>query len=435
MQEDLSPAINMLMVAGLVITLLLGNAEDGETASLKAGEGTVSGSEPMVIPEVAGVPASHSIPLPPKLTYCDSEPCASTAPLVVYVCPTSDPTCTPTRTTTIIPRVDGKAIRGVSLTILPPNGTSLRLVSGSGIVNHSVVWDLGSKIILGSDQDVRISVYEVAPVWGGTTNLNFTSTLLSSTLLDTIFYRYTDYDTGTAAIDLHNQAQEIIKAERATAGLTSKHVTAFYFPPEMNKDGLGGGNASYGDGTVGINYGSPSGIARKGGIINGALPIFAHEYGHQLFDEIKSMFSGDYYCLNEGIADALAFSVGFIPEEILGPIATDRVNFDSDCSAVSEAHDVGNCYFWHVKKAGLLTPHFLYGIFHPQHTFSFNSCDQRAMTTGNSTLAYFTEAADGANMVPVLNSMNIPHAGSYEAAKEALGLQEVNDLRSNLLLQ
>lgn len=423
MQEILSPAIRMLMVAGFVITLLLGNAEDGETASLKTGEGTISGSEPIDSPEVAGVPASHSIPLPPKLTYCDSEPCASTAPLVVYVCPTSDPVCIPTRTTTIIPRVDGKAISGISLTILPPNGASLRLVSGSGIVSHSVVWDLGSKIVLGSDQDVQISVYEVAPVWGGLTNLNFTSTLLSSTLLDTIFYRYTDYDTGTAAIDLHNQAQEIIKAERAMAGLASKHVTAFYFPPELNKDGRGGGNASYEDGTVGINYGSPSGIARKGGIINGALSIFAHEYAHQLFDEIKSMFPDDYRCLNEGIADALAFSVGFIPEEILGPIASDRINFDSDCSAVSEIHDVGNCYFWHVKKAGLLTPTFLFGIFHPQHTFNFNSCDQRAMTTGNSTLAYFTEAAGGANMVPVLNSMRIPHAGSYETAKEAIGLQ------------
>ena len=331
--------------------------------------------------------------------------------------------CTPTRTTTIIPRVDGKAISGISLTILPPNGTSLRLVSGSGSVSHSVVWDLGSKIILGSDEDVWISVYEVAPVWGGFTNLNFKSTLLSSTLLDTIFYRYSDYDTGSAAIDLHNQAQEIIKAERTMAGLASKHVTAFYFPPELNKDGRGGGNASYEDGTVGINYGSPSGIARKGGIINGALPIFAHEYAHQLFDEIKSMFSDDYRCLNEGIADALAFSVGFIPEDILGPIASDRVNFDSDCSAVSEMHDVGNCYFWHVKKAGFLTPTFLFGIFHPQHTFSFNSCDQTAMTTGNSTLAYFTEAAGGANMVPVLNSMKIPHAGSYETAKGALGLE------------
>jgi hypothetical protein len=423
MQEELSSAIRMFMVAGLAIAMLLGNAEDGETASLKAGEGTISGSEPMDIPEMAGVPSSHSIPLPPKLTYCDAEPCASTAPLVVYVCPTSDPMCIPTRTTTIIPRVDGKAISGISLTILSPNGTSLRPVSGSGIVNHSVVWDLGSKIVLGSDQDVRISVYEVAPVWGGLTNLNFTSTLLSSTLLDTIFYRYTDYDTGTAAIDLHNQAQEIIKAERAMAGLTSKHITAFYFPPELNKDGRGGGNASYEDGTVGINYGSPSGIAHKGGIINGALPIFAHEYAHQLFDEIKSMFSDDYRCLNEGIADALAFSVGFIPEEILGPIASDRVNFDSDCSAVSEIHDVGNCYFWHVKKAGLLTPTFLFGIFHPQHTFSFNSCDQKAMTTGNSTLAYFTEAAGGANMVPVLNSMKVPHAGSYETAKGELGLR------------
>ena len=143
-----------------------------------------------------------------------------------------------------------------------------------------------------------------------------------------------------------------------------------------------------------------------------------------MFEEIKSYFSGDYSCLNEGIADALAFAIGSIPEEILGPIGTGGINFDSDCSAVSEVHDVGNCYFWHVKKAGLLTPAFLYGIFHPQHLFAFNSCDHTAITTGNSLLVYFTEAAGGIDMVPVLNSMKIHHEGSYEGAKQALAFIE-----------
>jgi len=36
-------------------------------------------------------------------------------------------------------------------------------------------------------------------------------------------------------------------------------------------------------------------------------------------------------------------------------------------------------------------------------------------------LVLFTEAAGGANMVPILDSMHIPHAPSYEAAKQALG--------------
>ena len=409
------------MVVCLAAALVVGTAEGGERGSSMSGDAR---SEIVVTFGVTGLPVSRPAPLPPGLTYCDSDPCASTPPLVLYVCPTGDPKCTPTRSTTIIPRVDGRTISGLSLSIFAPNNTSLHLTSGSGTLRHATVWDLGSKIILGSSEGaVQITYNSIVPVWDGTTNLNFESTILSSALLDTVFYRQTSYETGTAASDLHTLGQKIITAERATAGLTSEHVTAFYFPPEMNKGGLGEGNFSYGNGTVSINYGSPSGIAGKGGIVNGALPLFAHEYAHELFDEIKLMFSGDYSCLNEGVADALAFSLGFIPEEILGPVASDRVNFDSDCSAVSELHDVGNCYLWHVKKAGLLTPTFLHGIFHPQHTFNFNSCDQKAITTGNSILVYFTEAAGGANMVPVLNSMKIPHAGSYEAAKQALGFR------------
>ena len=408
------------MAVCLAAALMVGIAQGEERSGLTPRDAR---SEIVATSVTTSMPVSRPTPLPPGLTYCDSDPCASMPPLVIYVCPTRDPQCTPVRRTTITPRVDGRAISGISLSIFTPNDSSLRLVSGSGAIFRSFVWDLGSKIIIGSDEDIRISHYSVVPIWGGTTTLNFESTILNSTLLDSLFYRYASYEIGPAAIDLHFRAQKVIMAEQATVGLVSQPVKAFYFPPEMNKGGLGEGNFSYGNGTVGINYGSPAGIARKGGIVNGALPLFAHEYAHELFDEIKYMFSGDYSCLNEGIADALAFSVGFIPEEILGPVATDGVNFDSDCSAISETHDVGNCYFWHVKKAGLLTPQFLYGIFHPQHTFSFNSCDQKSMTTGNNILVYFTEAAGGANMVPVVNSMKTPHAGSYEAAKQALGFR------------
>lgn len=104
-----------------------------------------------------------------------------------------------------------------------------------------------------------------------------------------------------------------------------------------------------------------------------------------------------------------------------GPVGLRGIDVGSGCTALSGIHDVGNCYFWHVKKAGLLTPGFLYGVFHPQHAFSFNSCDQNTIQTGNSLLVYFTEAAGGASMVPVLESMKIPHAASYDAAKQALG--------------
>ena len=97
------------------------------------------------------------------------------------------------------------------------------------------------------------------------------------------------------------------------------------------------------------------------------------------------------------------------------------MDFDSSCAALNEMHDVGNCYFWHVKKAGLLTRAFLHGIFHPQRSYDFDSCAQNTLKAGDNMLVLFTEAAGGANMVPILDSMHIPHAASYEAAKQALG--------------
>jgi len=294
-------------------------------------------------------------------------------------------------------------------------------VSGNGIVVSFLVWAFQApKVIIGSAPDVLFSYYNVAPVWGGTTPLNFTSTLSTSALLDSVFYRHPSYDTGTAATDLHAQAQTVMMTERTMTGLTSEHVTAFFMPTELAVQGEG--NFSYGNGAVTINYGNPPYIAANGGIMNTAIPRFAHEYAHELFNEIRPAATGNSSCLNEGVADALAYAAGFLPEEDFGPFRVGGINFDSSCTALGRIHDVGNCYFWHVKKAGLLTPGFLYGIFHPRHTFSFNSCAQNTIETGNSILVYFTEAAGGANMVPVLESMKIPHAASYDAAKQALGL-------------
>ena len=362
-------------------------------------------------------------PLPPWLTYCDTEPCTSSAPVVVYACPAGDPQCTPARSTTIVPQVDGKPISGVFFPLDAPADTSLRLVSGNGTVISFLVWAYqGSKVIFGSAPDVLVSYYDVAPVWGGTTPLNFSSTLSTSALLDSVFYRHPSYDTGSAATDLHTRGQAVITTQRAMTGLTSEHVTAFFIPTELSSAQGGEGNFSFGNGTVTVNYGNPPHIAASGGIVNAAIARFAHEYAHELFNEIRPAPAGNPSCLNEGVADALAYAAGFLPEADFGPVGLRGTDFDSGCTALSESHDVGNCYFWHVKKAGLLTPGFLFGIFHPQHAFSFNSCDQNTIQTGNNILVYFTEAAGGTNMVPVLESMKIPHAGSYETAKQALGL-------------
>jgi len=235
-----------------------------------------------------------------------------------------------------------------------------------------------------------------------------------------VFYRHPGYDTGTAAADVHARAQTIVATERSMSGLTSEHVTAFFMPTELAVQVEG--NFSYGDGTVTINYGNLPYIAAMGGIVNTAMPRFAHEYTHELFNEIEPAFSGNFSCLNEGVADALAYAAGFLPEEDFGPVGLKGIDFDSGCTALDEIHDVGNCYFWHVKKAGLLTQKFMHGVFHPQHAFKFDSCAQTTIETGNNILVYFTEASGGIDMVPVLDSMKLPHAASYDAAKQALGL-------------
>jgi hypothetical protein len=277
------------------------------------------------------------------------------------------------------------------------------------------------KILFGSEQDVLLSYYTVAPVWDGITRLSFSSTQSTSALVDSIFYRHLSYDTGTAAADLHSRAQSIVATQRAMTGMNPEHVTAYFMPTEFVNTPAGEGNFSYGNGTVTINYGNPPYIAAMGGILRTALPRFAHEYTHELTNEITPVFAGNFSCLNEGIADALPYLAGFLPEEDFGPVGLRGTNFDSSCTVLSEMHDVGNCYFWHARKAGLLTPAFLRGIFHPAHAYDFDSCAQNTLKTGNSILVLFTEAAGGASMVGVLDSMQIPHAPSYEAAKQALG--------------
>lgn len=367
-------------------------------------------------------PVTMVTQLPPWLTYCDTEPCTSLDPVVVYSCPAESPQCRPGRSTMVVPQVDDKPISGVYI-FLDPANTSVRLLSGDGKADSfSISVFQAPGVTFGSDQDMLLSYYKVPPVWGGNTLLNFTSTFSTSALLDTVFYGHPSYDTGNVAAQLHAEGQTIISAQRAMTGIAPEHVTAYFVPTELASAREGEANFSFGDGTVTVNYGNPPYIAARGGIMNSAIPRFAHEYTHELFNEVAAAYTGNPNCMNEGVADALPFVAGFLPEQDFGPVGLEGSDFDGGCAALSEAHDVGNCYFWHVKKAGLLTPAFLHEIFHPQHTYSFDSCTQNTIETGNSILVLFTEAAGGADMIPVLESMHIPHAESYAAAKQALGL-------------
>jgi len=401
--------------------------KSGRAKGVGAGTAAISASRDGIKSQLVNLsvnsgPVTMVTQLPPWLTYCDTGSCTSLDPVVVYSCPAENPQCMPARSTMVVPQVDDKRISGVYIS-LDPADTSVRLLSGDGKADSVFISVFQAPgVTFGSDQDMLLSYYKVAPVWGGNTVLNFTSTFSTSALLDTVFYRHPSYDTGNVAAQLHAEGQTIISAQRAMTGIAPEHVTAFFVPTELAAAREGEANFSFGDGTVTVNYGNPPYIAARGGIMNSAMPRFAHEYAHELFNEIAAAYTGNPSCMNEGVADALPFVAGFLPEEDFGPIGLAGSDFDGGCTALSEAHDVGNCYFWHVKKAGLLTPAFLHEIFHPQHTYRFDSCSQNTIETGNSILVLFTEAAGGADMTSVLESMHIPHAASYAAAKQALGM-------------
>ena len=375
--------------------------------------------------------------LPPWYSYCDGTVCndEDTPPVIVALCPEGEPSCTPARSTTVIPQVNGDPISGMLLPLVKNKtvngyglpGTTIRHISGDGdAVNAHPkfvrAYD-ASSVRLQSDHDLRLTSYGVEPSWGGTTDISFVSVQLTDPLIDLVFFRHQSYAPDTSIAQLHAKAQELVRREVEMTGITDNiHPIVYFLPGELTATRLGGeGNFSFGNGVMTINYGNPLYLSETGGIAKGPLARLSHEHAHELFHSIASVFPDNSICLNEGIADAVGFMSGFLPVEDFGPHGVRGLNFEDGCQEQTGNHDIGNCSLWHVKKAGLLTPAFIRGLFTPQHTFVFDSCVLNR-ETGDSLLVYFTEAANGANMVPVLDAAKIPHAASYAEAKLALGL-------------
>jgi len=135
---------------------------------------------------------------------------------------------------------------------------------------------------------------------------------------------------------------------------------------------------------------------------------------------ITPPYSGSSICLNEGMADAIGHVVGRIPASKLGPIGHQGQNYDGNCQLAHEVHDVGDCYFHHVRKAGLLDANFLRSLYHPQHAYNFDSCAPGALRTGDSLVVMFTEAT-GQDQTSLVAQMGMPTSGSYAASKAQLG--------------
>jgi len=367
-------------------------------------------------------PPPHAL-LPPWITYCDNAACESLFKVVAAACPQGNTGCTPTRSTIVSPRANGLPISAVEFQVNGPPGITTRLISGDGlaIANFLAAYATPS-IQLKSDLDGTLSFYHVAPVWGGTSILDFDSTMFDSPLLTTVYYHHPSYAVGSGA-NLHDKAQQIIRIERDMTGIIpADKITAFFLPTELVANPFHEGNVSFGNGTVTINWGNPPYVEATGGIAHESLARFSHEHAHELFDEITGQFPDNFACLNEGIADATGWLSGFLPVEEFGPFGVKGLFFEDGCQTQQDVHDVGNCPLWHVKMAGKLTPAFLHGLFHPQHVFVFDSCVLN-QETGDNLWVYYTESAGGVDMVAVLDSAKIPHSATFADAKKAIGVK------------
>lgn len=391
-------------------------------------------SSQLAVLSVIEVAVTPLVSLPPWLTYCENKACDSIPPVISVVCPIDNQLCNSSRSTNVITQVNGVSISGISLAVIQDTSFDglfvrdkiIRHISGDGEAFNGNILLIDSFtapfIKLQSDEQFQVSFYGIDPQWGSNTIVNFTARQFTASLEDTLFFHHPSYTPDTSPETIHNRVQEISKIERDLTGIVpAEHVKAYFLPTDLATSRIGEGNFSFGEGTITVHYGHPHQIVRLGGIAPQVLARYAHEYSHELFSEISGSFLDNPRCLNEGLADFVGFASGYLPEVDFGPIGLRGLDFRDGCLNQISEHDIGNCYTWHLKQAGFLTPTVIQKLFHPQHTFVFDSCVMD-VRTGNSLLVYFTEATKGANMIPVLNKMGLPHAVSYAEAKKALNL-------------
>jgi hypothetical protein len=385
--------------------------DDAWTRPASLGEAHLRGG-PSLPPPVA---------LPPWLQYCSDAVCTPAEPLVIHACPEEIASCTPTRETTVLARVDGRAVGYFVLRLPPPAGYGSRYVSGPGEVysTYSVVSQ--GKALVRSDVELTFSYYDVPASWGGTTYVDLQSESFDSSGLATHVYRHASYLGAGEPQQLHQRSTQLREQLSQVSGISLGKMTAFFLPSELSLDE---GNFAFGTDVVTVNYGNPPFVEQIGDIYIQALPEFAHEYTHLLFlARASDQYPGGNLCLNEGLADAFPFAVGVLPEDRFGPEGSNDVDFNFGCAGLhpNDTHGRGNCPLWQVKRLGALTPAFAAALLNPSYVLSFDSCDLSSEQTGNAYVVLFTEAA-GRDLTEAVTMAGIPNAGSYEAARAALGL-------------
>jgi hypothetical protein len=358
--------------------------------------------------------------LPWWISYC-SQPSCGGSPFVARICPDNNPSCSPASSTTVVPEIDGQQINQILLPVQPPTGYSVHYESGSGSAPGYIL-AYASPVIIRSDVNFTVSYYNVPAVLGGTTHVNFQSATFNAAEVLTTVYRHPTFLTGNEPSELHQRGRDIIVQESSIAGIHPGKMNSYFLPSELAT--FMEGNVSDGNLHIAINYGNPAWIAGVGDVYATSLPRFAHEYTHELFSEIAQSYPGNNVCFNEGLADAFAYAAGFLPEADFGPLGQMQTDFNQGCAetmAFGEVHEVGNCPLWQVKRLSRMTSAFAAALLHPQHVINFDSCNLNSSQTGNALLVLFSEAA-GMDMTQAIQMAEIPNAGSYTAARAALGL-------------
>lgn len=389
--------------------------EDAPSADAQGDQSAEAGDD-----AEAGAPAEISIELPPGFAWCKFQDCGSQQ-VVVRVCESAG--CQPAKSAVMDWTINGQAFDRLGLLVTPLSGpcsTSVESGPGSMFWQFAMVSGASSARLETDACEAEVTHYHLAVPWNGTLHIPFQATGYADSRGSSWFFRYSGYDPQVEHPTLHGQLSGIAKELVQLLDVDPVVFQAWLMPTELAIPLGGEGNFSMGNGLITVNYGNPDWIAAMGGATALILHEFSHEYTHELFLPVSSSYVGNNTCLNEGIADAVGNSLGYVPDADFCPDSGAGCAYAAGCGGITEIHAAGNCVLWNVKNAGLLDANALRKLFHPSRIFSFDSCDFGSDQTGNSLVVMFTEAS-GQDSSDAVTAMGIPHAGSYAAAKAALG--------------
>jgi alpha-amylase len=387
-------------------------------------------------------PPPVALELPPGFAWCPpGSACAGEEGLATS-CPQEGVACSSDgRSTVLAWTLEGMAFEPLLVPVYSSD-PALQFFLAPGASNTSTNFDLlwvrgasRARIVEGEGTALgSFTYYDVPPVWGGTTVLDFRGATLRADHGSATFVWHASYDLGYTDEQLVAMVDEVYSREVALAGREvpgGYHV--FFLPSELAGATGGDGNYAFAPDTAMVNYGNPDWMAYLGGLRVSALSEWAHELSHLLFIPVWSQFD-DPTCLSEGVADATGNFLGYVPDTDGNWVSN---TLASSCRGRSIPHDLGNCYLWHLKHFGASdasagrywTSATLGAIYDPQRRFDFSTCVMPAPTQAEPTAedvrtgdlwVVFWSGATGEDMTAFVQSLGFFTSGSLPASRAAL---------------